>query len=308
MIVIPSLATSRDVILHAPGWRRGSVTRAARVIVTAGGKPLNVARFLGAMGIECTLVLVADRALANAVAAALPSCVAVRQVITRTESRTDVAIVDGVGELTVVNGPPPTMSDDELDGALDLVTTSTGRDGILVVAGSQPDTAMASLLTIAPDASARVVLDVSGVELRDAAAADVSLVKVNAAELAEATGAGEDRAWGDAPTLMPGAESVVITRGAEGLRGWLADGRVVRVPGLEAPIVNPYGSGDAVTAALAAALTRGPIDDGALLDAAAWAVAVAGDPGLELDPAAASAFRAHAETIDEGRWERGQRR
>ena len=47
----------------------------------------------------------------------------------------------------------------------------------------------------------------------------------------------------------------------------------VRVPAIRTRVVNPYGAGDAVTAALAAGMLDGPPNLAALLDGAAWAAA-----------------------------------
>jgi hypothetical protein len=55
-----------------------------------------------------------------------------------------------------------------------------------------------------------------------------------------------------------------------------------------------------VTAALAAAMLDGPPTITALLDGAAWAAAVAGEFGLDLDPGTAATLRERARAIDEG--------
>jgi fructose-1-phosphate kinase PfkB-like protein len=292
VIVIPSLATSRDVIVHAPAWVAGVVNRAERVIVTPGGKPLNVARFLGAMGVDAALVVAADASLLRDVEQQLPPGVVGASVLTVASSRTDVAIAVADGELTVINGPVSPLSDEEMYRALGIVRTKLDREGILVVAGSQPPTAFARLVEVAQQAGARLVIDVSGPDLRAAAAIASALVKVNAGELAAAFGIDEAEAWDRARELLPVAEALVVTRGAAGMRGWLGDGTVVDVPAIDVTVANPYGAGDAVTAALTAVLAERPIDRDALLDASAWAAAAATDPGLGLDPGLVTELRA----------------
>ena len=304
MIVIPSLGTSRDVILDAPGWRRGAVGRAERQFVLPGGKPLNVARFLGAMGVPCRLVLLADAALATDAAAMLPPRVSADLLVTAAPSRTDVAIVDGRGGLTVLNGPPAPIEPGELDAAMEATEAALAERDVLVLAGSQPAGAVRRLLEGGRRVSARVLVDLSGGDLLDGLAGRPELVKVNAAELAASRGADVERAWRDGPGLIPEAGAVVVTRGGRGLRAWLPSGKVVRVPAIRAPVVNPFGAGDAVTAALAAALFVGEVTVDALLDGAAWAAAVVGEFGLDLDPARAATLRRAAVAVNEGAWAR----
>jgi tagatose 6-phosphate kinase len=304
VIVVPSLTTARDVIVGAPHWRRGSVARAEHQYLVPGGKPLNVARFLGAMGVPCRLVFLADAALAAETARILPPRVSADLFVSASQSRTDVAIVDEAGELTVINGPPPSISADELDAALEGVRGAMEERDLLLIAGSQPPGAVARLLEIARRASARLLVDSSGADLVAALGGRPELVKLNVAELAEARGGDVERAWSDGRALLPEAANVVVTHGRRGLRGWLggAQGVAVRVPAIRTGVANPYGAGDAVTAALAAGMLDGPPTVAALLDGAAWAAAVAGEFGLDLDPGKAATLRERARAIDEGPW------
>jgi tagatose 6-phosphate kinase len=302
VIVVPSLNTARDVILGASGWRRGAVGRADKQYVVPGGKPLNVARFLGAMGVPCRLIVLADAALAAETARILPPRVSAELFVTAAPSRTDVAIVDSRAGLTVLNGPPPPVRADELEAALDAVGAGLEERDLLILAGSQPPGAVEQMLEIAQRASARLLVDSSGADLLAVLGGRPELVKLNAAELAAIRGGDIERAWSDAPALLPEAVNVVVTHGRRGLRGWLDGGQTaaVRVPAIRTRVVNPYGAGDAVTAALAAGMLGGPPTVAALLDGAAWAAAVAGEFGLDLDPGKAATLREQARAIDEG--------
>lgn len=302
MIVIPSLNTSRDVILEAPRWRRGRVERAVSQVVVPGGKPLNVARFLGAMGVPCRLVLLADGPLAAEVAAILPPPVSADLFVTATRSRTDVAIVERSGRLTVLNGPAPSVLAAEVEAAVDGVRAALAERDVLVLAGSQPRGVSSDLVALAGQVGARLLVDASGEDLQVALTAGPELVTVNAVELAALAGVRATQAWREGPALAPRAGGMVVTWGRRGLRGWLPDGARVRVPAVPARAVNPYGAGDAVTAALAAAMAAGRIDATSLLDAAAWAGAVTEVLGLDLDPGRAATLREMARAVDEGAW------
>lgn len=308
MIVIPSFATARDVILLAPGWRRGAVLQVERQLVLPGGKPLNVARFLGAMGIPSRLVLLADGPIAAQTAAILPPRVSADLFVTEEPCRTDVAIVDGQGGLTVLNGPPPVLRDAELADALQAVRAALGERDVLVVAGSQPAGLVGRLMELADASAARVLVDVAGDDLREALGRRPAMVKVNASELATTCRSTVVRAWRSAPSLAPGATAIVVTHGRHGLRAWLEDASVVRVPAPDVTVVNPLGAGDAVTAAMAATLDRAtdPLDG--LRDATAWAATVVGAFGLDLDPGRAAGLRPDVHLVREGTWEPGHDR
>jgi len=294
VIVIPSLNTSRDVIVLASGWRRGAVQRAERALVRPGGKPLNVARFLGVMGVPCRLVVLADALLADETMAMLPAAVSAARILSESPSRTDVAIVDDRGGLTVFNAPPPALDPAGLDAALAAVGAALSPGDLLVIAGSQPLGAVAQLVELTRATSARLVVDASGTDLVEALTARPELVKLTAEELAAAGGgtagtpSGSDDAveavWDDGRAFVPEARNVVVTRGDRGLRAWLADGAYVDVPAVKTRVVNPLGAGDAVTAALVAALSRGTELREGLYEAARWAGAVVGELGLDLDP------------------------
>jgi ribokinase len=76
--------------------------------------------------------------------------------------------------------------------------------------------------------------------------------------------------------LAAGVDSVVVTRGAEGVDLFL-DGTELRIPSFPVEVVDTVGAGDAFTAGLAVGLASGEtLQESAVLGAAAAAIAVTG--------------------------------
>jgi tagatose 6-phosphate kinase len=150
----------------------------------------------------------------------------------------------------------------------------------VVLSGSLPvDTPADALVDLVEQAHAHrrpVIVDTSGPALAAALAARPTLVKPNADELAELTGAADPRD-GAAHLARTHGIGVVASLGPDGLvavdeRGsWQA--RPAR------PLVgNPTGAGDAVVAALARGLARGETLPEMLADAVAVSAAAVLQP------------------------------
>lgn len=274
MIVIPSLHTAHEIIMRVPEWRPGDVSRAQATIVTAGGKPLNIARFAARMGREVRFTAAADSMLAELMARdpSLPRT-GMTIVTTRAPSRTDVTIVDADGRTTVINGEPSTLDRPEEDRLVARLRRLLGAGDHLVIAGTLPGPApirlLERLIDAARRAAAELIVDVSGPLLAAALDARPSIVKVTAGELAAARGGDAARAWQAGRELAPEPGSLVVTDGPRGLRVWLSDGSALeaRPPAVRA--VTTLGAGDALTAGVAVALDAGgSLGDGLVLGTA----------------------------------------
>jgi len=165
---------------------------------------------------------------------------------------------------------------------------------VLVVAGSvppgSPDDAIAALVARGRAAGAAVIADTSGPALLRAAEAGASVLKPNAAELAEATGI-ESPVDGARELLRRGAGLVLLSLGPAGMLAVSADG-VVGARLAEPLSGNPTGAGDAAVAACAVLMAEGEHDPETILRrATSWSAAavlmpLAGEvheswPGLE---------------------------
>ncbi len=121
-------------------------------------------------------------------------------------------------------------------------------------AARRPGGRLRGLVRTARAAGVPVLLDTSGEPLRRAVAARPDLIKPNAEELAELTGAHEPlRATQDA--RRRGARSVVASLGAEGLLALTPEGRWRATPP-DRVRGNPTGAGDSAVAGLLSGLVE----------------------------------------------------
>ena len=269
MIVVPALHPAHDVLVRIDGLTPGVVHRVGpdAIATGVGGKAVNVALAIAAMDVPVRLVVCGDTAVLEGLRAAVTAHPKLELVTipSPVPTRTDVAVVDSRGQLTVING---TSADPGREAVGEVVAASLdglGPDDVLVLAGSTPDgtdDAHAEMARGAASHGARVVVDASGPALIAFLAARPEAVKVSASEARELAG-GQDVAADDRPSRLAAVPIVGVTDGAAGLRAWLPDGRGVRVlPPPELAVVATLGAGDAVTAGLAIALAGGnePID------------------------------------------------
>ena len=287
MIVTVTPNPALDLTWHVDRIVPGGTHRADTGIARAGGKGLNVARVAHAQGAAVLALATAGGATGAEFAAELASSPVPHELVpVRGATRRSVALVDEhLGDTTIVNerGVNPTTQEwealrDAVTRTLDTSTTSIAKatKRVLVLSGSlppgAPDGLLPALIRIGRDAGAIVIADTSGPALLAAADAGATVLKPNAAELAEATGIADPIA-GACELLHRGASLVLLSRGADGMLAVTAD-EVVRAR-LAHPLAgNPTGAGDAAVAACAVLMAQGEKDPVALLRrATAWSAA-----------------------------------
>lgn len=265
MIVVPALHPCHEVIVRVGELIAGRVARSDMTLTTVGGKGINVARGAAACGADVRLVVLADERLGEL----LERDPAVRGidlsiVPSPVPSRTDVALVEAHGTLTVLNSRAADPGREAIDAVLEMALRSLTSDDIVVLAGSLPDGAAGTIdrtIERARQAGARTALDASGAALVEGLAARPTIVKVAADELAAAAGE---------PGLASEMELLVVTDGPRPIRAWAGETRMeVRPPAVRA--VNPLGAGDAFLAGLVVELVAGGAVPEALLAATALA-------------------------------------
>jgi tagatose 6-phosphate kinase len=271
VVVTPNPAI--DVTYGVADQTPGETHRVASVQRRPGGKGINVARALLALGHDPVNVLPlggSSGAWIAAELAALGQAASVTPVAGLT--RTCVAVTDPHGHPTVYNEPGPVVGPAEWHALLADTARLLADAQLLVVSGSLPggtDVAViGELVAVAKAVNVAVLLDVSGASLATAARAGADILKPNAQELLEATGETDLDAAISALRAL-GAGLVVVSRGTDGLvatddAGSYSAAAVAGVAG------NPTGAGDAATAGLAAAL----LDGHSVADALRWAAAL----------------------------------
>ncbi|MER7212654.1 hexose kinase [Streptosporangium sp. NPDC000239] len=277
------------------------VNRVGAVHRRAGGKGVNVARVLAALGCEVLVTGLAggpngEAALADLAAAGLPTALTPIS----GPSRATLAVHDhgrAPGRTALFNEPGPLVTEDEIGRFLSDYEARLGGAAAVVISGSLPSGVSPRLYAeLAARARAHgvpAVVDADGEPLRHAPGGRPEIVKPNAEELARALalsgpqeahgpGTGPGAAVRGAQVLRrSGARAVVVSLGADGLLAVTPEGAwraamPYRVEG------NPTGAGDALVAGLTLGLVEGTpwperLRRAAALGAAAVAAPVAGD-------------------------------
>ncbi|MFD9825249.1 1-phosphofructokinase family hexose kinase, partial [Streptomyces violascens] len=261
MILTVTLNTALDITYRVPTLVPHASHRIDEVAERPGGKGLNVARVLAALGHEAVVTGFAGGPSGEVLRARLAELAPVDELVPIAgATRRTIAVVDAVsGDTTQLNEPGPLVSPAEWDAF--VATYGRLLDGAEAVAlcGSLPPGlpvgAYAQLVRQARTAKVPVLLDTSGEALRRGIAARPDLVKPNADELAQLTGSREPlRAARDA--RRRGAHAVVASLGAQGMLAASPDGLWQAAPPA-AVRGNPTGAGDSAVAGLLSGLVEG---------------------------------------------------
>ncbi|MFI6880500.1 1-phosphofructokinase family hexose kinase [Streptomyces sp. NPDC050400] len=255
MILTVTLNTALDITYRVPALRPHASHRVTEVTERPGGKGLNVARVLAALGHEVTVTGFAGGATGRTVQDQLLGVERVSDALVPVtgSTRRTIAVVDAAtGDTTQLNEPGPAVSPTEWAAFQEAYEHLLRSASAVALCGSLPPGvpvgAYATLVRAARAASVPVLLDTSGEPLRRGIAARPDLVKPNADELAELTGSHEPlQAMKDA--RRRGAHAVVASLGAEGLFALTPDGEW-RAPAPDRLSGNPTGAGDSAVAGL----------------------------------------------------------
>ncbi|GHH90837.1 1-phosphofructokinase family hexose kinase [Streptomyces capillispiralis] len=261
MILTVTLNTALDITHRVPSLRPGSSHRVSEVTERPGGKGVNVARVLAALGHEVTVTGFAGGTTGRILRDRLtevPGLVDALVPVSGPTRRT-VAVVDArSGSTTQLNEPGPTIAHAEWSAFQAVYGDLLASASAVALCGSLPPGvpvgAYAGLVRTARTAGVPVLLDTSGAALRRGVAGRPDILKPNAEELAELTGFHEPlRAAQDA--RRRGAGTVVASLGPEGLLALTPEGHWRAAPPARLP-GNPTGAGDSVVAGLLSALVE----------------------------------------------------
>ncbi|MEU1283332.1 1-phosphofructokinase family hexose kinase [Kitasatospora sp. NPDC005856] len=296
MILTVTLNAALDITHHLDRLRPHGSNRVRAVAERAGGKGVNVARILHALGHPAVVTGLAGGLTGRAIRAELASAgLADRMLSIAGESRRTVAVVEeSAGDTTILLEPGPVVGAEEWARFLDHLDALLADATAVVLAGSLPrgvpEDAYARLLGLAHTRGVPAVLDADGAALSTALSAGPALVKPNADELAAATGLSDPVAAARA-LHAAGAGAVVASLGPDGLIAVTSQGSWrARPPARLAG--NPTGAGDAAVAALTLGLATGAPWPGRLAEAVALsAAAVAAPLAGDFDPDVHRALR-----------------
>ncbi|AGP57026.1 1-phosphofructokinase family hexose kinase [Streptomyces rapamycinicus] len=272
MILTVTLNTALDVTYRVPELRPHTTHRVTEVTERPGGKGLNVARVLAALGHD-TVVTGFVGGVTGAVLRQLLAGIATpggghkapRGTITDAlvpiagTTRRTIGVVDAAtGDTTQLNEPGPIVTTPEWSTFMDGYGRLLREASAVALCGSLPPGVpvgtYAQLIREAHAAGVPTLLDTSGEPLRRGIAARPHLVKPNADELAGLTGSTDPlRAARDA--RRRGARAVAASLGPDGMLMVTAHGAWRANPPRRLT-GNPTGAGDAAVAGLLSGLVE----------------------------------------------------
>jgi tagatose 6-phosphate kinase len=261
VILTVTLNTALDITYRVPSLRPHTSHRVTEVTERPGGKGLNVARVLAALGHEVTVTGFTGGATGRMVQdrlTAVPGLVDALVPVTGPTRRTIAVVDEESGDTTQLNEPGPTVTPAEWSAFQEAYEDLVPSVSAVALCGSLPPGvpvgAYAGLVRTAKAAGVPVLLDTSGEALRRGVAARPDIIKPNADELSELTGSHEPlRATQDA--RRRGALTVVASLGTRGLLAATAEGRWRATPPTHVH-GNPTGAGDSVVAGLLSGLVE----------------------------------------------------
>ncbi len=263
LCITPNPAIDRTIIL--PDLVLGSVHRAYKTIVAAGGKGLNVARAIQRQGGQPLCM-----GFAGGYSGRLLAELAQHEGLesswtwTRDETRTCTILVSEGRDATVINEPGMPVSPSDWKQLRENVYRSNSSARLVCISGSLPPNSSEedfySLLDIMLESGRQVWVDTSGVALEAVLKNPRVCIKVNGHEIGEALGiqvndfSSAERALDQLGERAPIV--CVITLGSKGAILATRNGRwLARPPQIR--VVSTVGSGDAFLGGLVTALDQG---------------------------------------------------
>jgi 1-phosphofructokinase family hexose kinase len=285
LIVTVTLNAAIDRTLTVPNFQRGQRHRASAGVTLAGGKGINVARALKALGVPVVATGLVGGATGTRIVEELTAEAILNDFVRiEGESRTSTAVVDPTGETyTEINEWGPAVSPDELETLQGKLRYLTQGAELVVFAGSLPRAAGEDFYAEAVRELARrqvpVVLDTEGEPLRLGVDAEPFLVSPNQSEAEALVGQefhdDEDFRLALDRIAEMGARNVLITT-EDGCVALLREEREAHRYRAVAPRLDPVstvGSGDALLGAFLAARHVGRSHEEALRAAVATGAA-----------------------------------
>lgn len=277
LIVNPNPVFDRTVTV--PALVPGAVVRAIDVDISAGGKGINVARVLRALGESAPLLVpvastdadeyrcLLDREGAHADIMTVPGHVRVATILRE---------MDG-SRVTVVNEPGDAMSDADWTELCRAVVARIGVGDRVLCMGSMPrglpKTSIGTLISLVHEQGASILIDTSPDHLGASLSFEPDVVCPNVHEAKAALTSAAAMVMDEADSVNPrvhaeeaarqlcarGARHAVVTAGEAGVA--FSDGlRTIWIDAPRVDVVSPVGAGDAFVGGLTHLWMHGELD------------------------------------------------
>jgi 1-phosphofructokinase family hexose kinase len=273
MIITVTLNAAIDKSLAVPNFRLGRRHRTVEQRTMAGGKGVNIARTLKALGQPVIATGFAGGATGTHIVEQLTEESILNDFVRiREESRTNTSVLDPTsGEQTEINERGPSVSDREIELFRDKLLYLARGAAIVVFAGSLPrgidPDIYASLIRELERMEVTTVVDTDGEPLRQAVRAEPDVVSPNALEAEELVGhefaSEEERSLAVVEIAALGPHEAIMTLPDGCFAQVLVDGqrRLKRARIEPREPIAKRGSGDAFLAGYLAARYEGRAPD-----------------------------------------------
>lgn len=266
MIYTVTLNPAVDRTMQVQGLAVNAVNRAQDVQVDAGGKGINVSRWVRALGGQSVALGILGGDTGRFIERTLHD-EGIETAFTwqAAQTRTNIKIVDTANKTqTDINMTGAAVQESDLRAVYDTLTRRVRPNDIVVLAGKNPPGTPVDMLGTWMDAlhaaGAKIFLDVEGDVLADAIRHRPFLIKPNEHELAGYMGQDitTDTALAEAihSIFALHIERIVVSLGAQGaVFAWPDE--MIRAAAVPVPVGSTVGAGDAMVAALAFAQAQG---------------------------------------------------
>ncbi|MDX3455442.1 1-phosphofructokinase family hexose kinase [Streptomyces sp. ME02-8801-2C] len=266
MILTVTLNTALAITYRVRELRPYASHRVTSVTERPGGKGVNVARVLAALGHQVTVTGFTGGPTGRTVQEQLAATPGVLDALVPVSgsTRRTIAVIDETAgaarptDATQLNEPGPQITPGEWSTFQDVYGDLLPSVSAVALCGSLPPGApvgaYADLVRTARAAGVPVLLDTSGEPLRRGIAARPDLVKPNAGELAELTGS-HDPLTATRDARRRGARAVVASLGPAGMLAMTPEGTWRATPPTHVR-GNPTGAGDSAVAGLLSGLVE----------------------------------------------------
>jgi tagatose 6-phosphate kinase len=267
VILAVSLNPCLDRIVYVQELKTGTLNRGQKILVSAGGKGVNVAKVVAALEEPVCLTGFFAGAAGRYIISELDG----RGVRTKPvwlenqETRTTVNIMDlKTGKETEITEPGPLIPPQKIDEFFETAKKAVEEASVVVLSGSLPKGVdpdiYKTLILFAKDLGKYTVLDASGQPLEKGIEAGPTAIKPNVREMGALMGnekPGKEQIAEYCGRLREkGISYVCVSMGSEGAFLSFED-QIHFMKAFSVNAVNTIGCGDAMTAGLAVGLQRG---------------------------------------------------
>ncbi len=292
MIYTMTLHPAVDKTAIIPNFAPGRVNRITQLTTEAGGKGINVARAIHALGGECLALGIVGGDTGAWILEQLDASGIVHDFCRISAStRTNLKVVDPEqGQTTDINEPGTMVPQDALEHVLHQALMRTNAEDMMVLSGSLPPGAsiqgMKAWIAQLIQKGVRVCLDAEGGLLREWVGLEPFLIKPNQYEFAQLTGVSSADPADIAAAVRdtcPSDTRAVVSLGADGAV-YVGPEGIYMAQALPVTVMSTVGAGDTLLAALALGADRGwPVERALRTAMAAAALWVSRAPGTQPD-------------------------